>query len=252
MPKKPSKPVAIVTAAGKGLGAACARELAARGYRLVLQSPSGGATRLAKTLRGVGLKGSVSDPKHLKDVVTAAMDHYGRIDAVLNNTGHVAGGGLSSRGPAYDPKARGKLLELDDQEWQNSLDMIMLNVVRMSRLVTPIMRRQKGGTILNMSSFAGKEPSPAYPLGACMRMALAGFTKLYSDRYGRDGIRMNNILPGFIENWPMSADLKKTVPMGRSGTLAEVAKTAAFLLSSDSGYITGQNIVIDGGLTRSP
>ena len=248
MPKQNKKPVAIVTAAGKGLGAACARELAARGYRLVLQSPSGGAVRLAKTLRGVGLKGSVSDPKHLKQVVEAAMDHYGRVDAVLNNTGHIAGGGISSRGPAYDPK----LLELGDQDWQHGLDMIILNVVRMSRLVTPIMRRQKGGTILNMSSFAGKEPSPAYPLGACLRMALAGFTKLYSDRYGRDGIRMNNILPGFIENWPMSAELKKTVPMARPGSMAEVAKTAAFLLSADSGYITGQNIVVDGGLTRSP
>jgi NAD(P)-dependent dehydrogenase (short-subunit alcohol dehydrogenase family) len=83
-------------------------------------------------------------------------------------------------------------------------------------------------------------------------MALAGFTKLYSDRYGRDGIRMNNILPGFIENWPMSAELKKTVPMARPGSMAEVAKTAAFLLSADSGYVTGQNIVVDGGLTRSP
>lgn len=251
MPKQ-NKPVAIVTAAGKGLGAACARELAARGYRLVLQSPSAGATRLARTLRGVGLRGSVSDPKHLKDVVEAAMDHYGRIDAVLNNTGHIAGGGIPSRGPAYDPKAKGKLLELGDQDWQHGLDMIVLNVVRMSRLVTPIMRRQKGGAILNMSSFAGKEPSAAYPLGACLRMALAGFTKLYSDRYGRDNIRMNNILPGFIENWPMSAELKKTVPMARPGTMAEVAKTAAFLLSGDAGYITGQNIVVDGGLTRGP
>ncbi|MFO0995122.1 MAG: SDR family oxidoreductase [Alphaproteobacteria bacterium] len=250
MPSK--KPVAIITAAGHGLGAACARELAARGYKLVLQSPSGAAVRLAKTLRGVGLRGSVGDPKHLKEIVTAALDHYGRIDAVLNNTGHIAGGGIASRGPAYDPSVKGRLLDLSDGDWQTGLDMIILNVVRMSRLVTPIMRRQKGGAILNMSSFAAKEPSAAYPLGACLRMALAGFTKLYADRYARDNIRMNAILPGFIENWPMKPALRRTVPMGRPGTLKEVAKTAAFLLSEDSGYITGQNVVIDGGLTRGP
>ena len=244
------KPVAIVTAAGHGLGAACARELAARGYKVVLQSPSGAAVRLAKTLRGVGLKGSVGDPKHLKEIVTAALDHYGRIDAVLNNTGHVPGGGVASRGPVYDPKVKGRLLELSDDDWQTGLNMILMNVVRMSRLVTPVMRRQKGGVILNMSSFAQKEPAAPYPLGACLRMALAGFTKLYSDRYARDNIRMNNILPGFIENWPMNATLKRMVPMGRPGTLGEVAKTAAFLLSKDSGYMTGQSIVIDGGMTR--
>lgn len=247
---KSKSPVAIVTAASQGLGAACAKELRARGYKLVLQSSSGRATALAKKLGGIGLKGSVADPRHLKDVVEAAMDKYGRIDAVLNNTGHVAGGGIPSQGPGYNPGRKGRLLELSDAEWANGLDMIILNVVRMSRLVTPIMRKQGGGAILNMSSFAGREPSPAYPLGACLRMALAGFAKLYADRYARDNIRMNNILPGFIENWPMAAELRRQVPMGRSGTMAEVAKTAAFLLAADSGYITGQNILVDGGLNR--
>ena len=247
---KSKKPVAIVTAASRGLGAACAKELHARGYKLVLQGSSTGASTLAKRLGGVGLKGSVGDARHLKDLVEAAMDSYGRIDAVFNNTGHIAGGGMPSQGPGYNARARGKLLELSDGEWVTGLDMIILNVVRMSRLVTPILRRQGGGAILNMSSFAGKEPSPAYPLGACLRMALAGFAKLYADRYARDNIRMNNILPGFIENWPMNNELKRQVPMARPGTLAEVAKTAAFLLSSDSGYITGQNILVDGGLNR--
>jgi NAD(P)-dependent dehydrogenase (short-subunit alcohol dehydrogenase family) len=248
MPSK--QPVAIVTAASQGLGAACAKELAARGYRLVLQSSSGKAAGVAKRLGGIALKGSVSDPKHIKEVVTAAMDKYGRIDTVLNNTGHIAGGGVPSQGPGYNPKTKGRLLELSDQDWSHGLDMIILNVVRMSRLVTPIMRKQGGGAILNMSSFAGKEPSPAYPLGACLRMALAGFAKLYADRYARDNIRMNNILPGFIENWPMAPSLRQQVPMARPGTLAEVAKTAAFLLSSDAGYITGQNVLVDGGLNR--
>jgi NAD(P)-dependent dehydrogenase (short-subunit alcohol dehydrogenase family) len=247
---KSKSPVAIVTAASRGLGAACAKELRARGYKLVLQGTSTGAATLAKKLGGIGLRGSVADPRHLKDVVEAAMDSYGRIDAFMNNTGHVAGGGLPSQGPVYDSRKKGRLLELSDAEWSNGLDMIILNVVRMSRLVTPIMRKQGGGAILNMSSFAGREPSPAYPLGACMRMALAGFAKLYADRYARDNIRMNNILPGFIENWPMAAELRKQVPMGRSGTMDEVAKTAAFLLSADAGYITGQNIVVDGGLNR--
>jgi NAD(P)-dependent dehydrogenase (short-subunit alcohol dehydrogenase family) len=251
MPRKPpAAPVAIVTAAGKGLGAAVAKELAARGYRLVLQSPSGAAVKLAKRLGGVGLAGSVADPTHLQAVVEAAMDAYGRIDAVFNNTGHVAGGGIAARGPVFAPSLNGKLLELEDSDWMHGLDMILLNVVRMARFVTPIMRKQRGGAILNMSSFAAKEPSAAYPLGACLRMALSGFTKLYADRYAADGIRMNCIMPGFIDNWPMSPEARNSVPFGRPGTIAEVAKTAAFLLSADAGYITGQGVLVDGGLNR--
>ncbi len=244
-----AKPVAIVTAAGQGLGAACARELAARGYELVLMSPSGAASDLARELGGIGLEGSVTEPRDLAATVAAALEAHGRIDAVVNNTGHVAGSS-SAAGPAYDAHSAGQLLDLSDDDWHAGLDMIVLNVVRMARLVTETMERQGGGAIVNMSSFAGKEPSAAFPLGAAMRMALAGFMKLYSDRYAPAGIRMNNVLPGFIENWPMAEELRRTIPMARPGSLDEVAKTIAFLLSDDAGYITGQSLLIDGGLTR--
>lgn len=243
------KPVAIVTAAGQGLGAACARELAARGYDLVLMSPSGASVELAEELGGIGLKGSVTETRDLEAMVEAALDRHGRIDAVLNNTGHVAGSS-DAAGPAYDADATGHLLDLGDDDWHAALDMIVLNVVRMARLVTPVMERQGHGAIVNMSSFAGKEPSAAFPLGAAMRMALAGFMKLYADRYAPAGIRMNAVLPGFIENWPMAEPLRRAIPMARPGTMDEVAHTVAFLLSDEAGYITGQSLLIDGGLNR--
>jgi NAD(P)-dependent dehydrogenase (short-subunit alcohol dehydrogenase family) len=113
------------------------------------------------------------------------------------------------------------------------------------------MVRQGGGAIVNISTFSAFEPSPAFPLSSSLRAALAGFTKLYSDRYAAQGIRMNNILPGYIENFEIDEETRHSIPMQRHGSLAEIAKTAAFLLSEDSGYITGQNIRIDGGLTRS-
>jgi NAD(P)-dependent dehydrogenase (short-subunit alcohol dehydrogenase family) len=228
--------VALVTAAGSGMGAACARELAQRGYRVALMSPSGKAGELAEELGGFGLAGSVTEVGDLESLVGGALDRYGRVDGIINSTGH---------------PPSGDILDLTDDEWHEALDLVLLNVVRIARLVTPAMVRQGGGAIVNISTFSTFEPSPAFPLSSSLRAALAGFTKLYSDRYAAEGIRMNNILPGYMENFEIDEETLHSIPMQRQGSLTEIAKTAAFLLSNDSSYITGQNIRVDGGITRS-
>jgi NAD(P)-dependent dehydrogenase (short-subunit alcohol dehydrogenase family) len=232
----PDVKAAIVTAAGRGMGRAIAEELAARGYALALMSPSGAAETYAREIGAIGVTGSVTVPADLDRLVAAMMDAHGRIDAVVNCTGHA-------------PK--GELLELTDADWTVGMDILLMNVVRMARLVTPVMETQGGGAIVNISTYATFEPDPAFPISGSLRAALAVFTKLYADRYAGANIRMNNILPGFIDSYPETAELRARIPMGRYGTVGEIAKTAAFLLSDDAGYITGQNLRVDGGITRS-
>jgi NAD(P)-dependent dehydrogenase (short-subunit alcohol dehydrogenase family) len=229
-------PVAILTGAGKGMGGACARELAARGWHVALLSPSGNAESLAKELGGLGVTGSVTDPADLARLVDGAMDKWGRIDGAVLSTGH-------------PPK--GDLLALSDADWATGLDLIILNVVRLCRLITPIMEKQGGGSIVNISTFAAFEPDPVFLISCTLRAGLASFAKLYADRYAAQNIRMNNLLPGFIDSLPEKDVFKARIPMKRYGKVAEIAKTAAFLLSEDAGYITGQNIRVDGGITRS-
>ena len=227
---------AIITAAGKGIGAEIAKELAANGYQLALMSPSGSAEELANSLGGLGVKGSVTEVADIEKLVSLTMDRFGRIDAVVNHTGH-------------PPK--GPLLEIPDADWHIGLDMLLLNVVRMMRLVTPIMLKQGSGAIVNILTYPIFEPDATFPVSGVIRAGLANFTKMYSDQYAAQGIRMNNVLPGFIDSLPEMEERRNRVPMGRYGTVEEIAKTVRFLLSSDAGYITGQNIRVDGGITRS-
>ncbi|HMZ07565.1 MAG TPA: SDR family oxidoreductase [Anaerolineales bacterium] len=227
---------AIVTAAGKGMGAAIAKELAANNYNLALMSPSGGAEELANSLGMIGLTGSVTEPGDLQKLVDMTMQKYGRIDAVVNHTGH-------------PPK--GPLLDIPDADWHKGMDVLLLNVVRMARLVTPIMLEQGGGVFVNISTYAVFEPEALFPVSGALRAALAAFTKVYSDQYSAKGIRMNNVLPGFVNSLAETEERRNRIPMGRYGTVEEIAKTVRFLLSADAGYITGQNIRVDGGITRS-
>lgn len=231
-----SEKVAIITAAGKGIGAAIARELAASDYQVSLLSSSGGALTLAQELGGIGMTGSVTAPEDLTRLVESTLARYGRIDAVVNNTGH-------------PPK--GELLNISDADWHFGLDLLVLNVVRMARLVTPVFLGQRGGATVNISTFAAFEPEAGFPVSSSLRSALAGFVKLYADRYAADGIRMNNVLPGYMDNYPESAANLAKIPMKRYAQVEEVAKTVRFLLSDDAGYITGQNIRVDGGITHS-
>lgn len=244
------RPSVVVTAAGSGIGAACARELALRHYDVTLMSRSEAALDLATELGGFGLRGSVTEPGDLERLVELALTSYGRIDGVVVNTGH-APWMVDPSGRRFDPGAEGHLLDIPDEDWHGALDLYFLHVVRMARLVTPILEREGGGSIVNISAFPAAEPAWATPMSSMIRPSLAAFRKLYADRYARVGIRMNDVLPGFLDNWEWSDDLKRSIPMGRPGTPEEIARVVAFLLSDDAAYITGQGLLADGGFNRS-
>ncbi|MCC6466775.1 MAG: SDR family oxidoreductase [Alphaproteobacteria bacterium] len=244
------KKTVIVTAAGRGIGAACARMLAGKGWVPVLSSPSTSCETLAKELGGWAVRGSVTAPGDLEALVRLALDKTGRIDGVVANTGHGPGGMKNATGPIMGPDAQGRLLDIEDGDWHAGLDMYLLYLVRLLRLVTPVMERQGGGSIVAISSVNALEPRPRYPM-SIIRMAMHGFTKLYADRYGRAGIRINNVLPGFVDNLQVPEEAIQLIPLKRPVKTQEIAATVAFLLSPEASGITAQNMLVDGGFTRA-
>jgi len=218
------------------MGAAAARKLAGNGFEVAVLSSSGKGEALGKSLGGIGVTGSNQSNEDLARLIDLTMARWGRIDVLVNGAGH---------GP------KSPLLELTDAQWVSGMDIYLMNVVRAVRLVTPVMEKQKGGAIINISSAWAVEPSAMFPVSGVFRAGLAAFTKLYADQYGASNVRMNNVLPGWIDSLPAKEERRQSVPLQRYGTSEEVAATIAFLASDDGAYITGQNIRIDGGLMRS-
>lgn len=228
--------VALVTAGGSGMGADAARRLAADGFRMAILSSSGKGEALAEELGGFGVTGSNQSNDDLQRLVDQAMERWGRVDVLVNSAGH---------GP------KGPILDITDEEWHTGLDVYLLNVIRPTRLVTPIMERQGGGVIINISTFAVFEPDPLFPTSGVFRAGLASFTKLFADKYAGANIRMNNVLPGFIDSLPEKEERRERIPMERYGAAREISDVIAFLASDGASYMTGQNLRVDGGLTRS-
>ncbi len=228
--------VAIITAGGSGMGAGSARKLAEDGHHVAILSSSGKGEALANELGGVGVTGSNQSNDDIKRLVDLTMEKWGRVDVLVNSAGH---------GP------RGPVVELSDEDWHTGMDVYFLSAVRPIRLVTPIMQAQKSGSIVNISTFAAFEPDPVFPTSGVFRAGLAAFAKLYADNYAADNIRMNNVLPGFIDSLPEKEEFRVRIPMQRYGRTEEIAAVVAMLASEGGGYITGQNIRVDGDITRS-
>ena len=231
-----SERVAVVIGGGSGMGAAAARRLAADGFRIAILSSSGKGEALGTELGGIGVTGSNQSSDDLSRLVQVVLDRWGRIDVLVNSAGH---------GP------KGPVLELTDEQWHAGVEVYLLNVIRAARLVTPTMVKQKDGAIVNISSAWALEPSPMFPTSAVFRAGLAAFTKLFADEYAANNVRMNNVLPGWIDSLPAKEERRVSVPMQRYGSSDEVAATISFLASEGAAYITGQSLRVDGGLMRS-
>ena len=228
--------VAILIAAGSGMGADAAKELAKIGYKVAIFSSSVKAKKLAKKLKGIGYIGSNLNKADLEEFINITVNKWGRIDVLVNSAGH---------GP------KGEILKIKDDEWILGMETYFLNVVRAIRLVTPIMKKQKNGSIINISTYAIFEPEKSFPTSSVMRAGLSSFTKIYSDEYAKYNIRINNILPGFINSLKPKNKFIKRVPLNRPGKVKEISAVIKLLASKDGSYITGQNIRVDGGITRS-
>jgi len=227
--------VCVIVGGGKGMGAAVAREMNKRRYKLAVMSPSENCEKLANELDGIAVRGKAENAADTQALFDATMEKYGRIDSLLIHVG----------GP---PK--GDLLDIADEDWIKANEMVLLPVIRMSKLVTPIMKDQGGGSIVNITTFSAFEPSLTFPTSSVYRVGVSSFTKLYSDRYGSNNIRMNCLLPGFTDSLDLPQKFADMSTFKRLASAEEQAKAAAFLLSDDSTYITGQSIRSDGGVTR--
>tara|TARA_B100000575_G_C23137364_1_gene661058 strand:- start:794 stop:1492 length:699 start_codon:yes stop_codon:yes gene_type:complete len=230
------KKIAVLIAAGSGMGADAAKSLANAGYKIGIMSSSGKGEKLANKLNGIGFTGSNLNTTEIKEFINLVLNKWGRVDVLINSAGH---------GP------KGKILEITDKEWYLGMETYFLNVVRASRLITPIMKKQKKGSIINISTYAVFEPEKSFPTSGIMRASLSAFTKIYADEHAKFNIRMNNVLPGFIDSLKPKKEFLKRIPLKRLGKVKEISAVIKLLASEDGAYITGQNIRVDGGITRS-
>jgi NAD(P)-dependent dehydrogenase (short-subunit alcohol dehydrogenase family) len=191
---------------------------------------------LAIQLGALAVRGSVTETADLQRLVAATVEAYGHIDAVVYNTGHAA---------------KGELLGITDEEWHQGLDLLLLGAVRLARMATPIMLKQQAGAFVNISTFAAAEPGLEFPVSAVLRSGLGNFAKLYSQQFAASGIRMNNVLPGWVETYPVAAEIVAAIPARRVARVEEIARVVAFLVSADAAYITGESLLVDGGFVRS-
>jgi 3-oxoacyl-[acyl-carrier protein] reductase len=254
--------VALVNAASRGLGRGIAEALAAEGVRLVISSRNQGAIdrtageiAAAHQTEVVAVAADVALPGTAERLVSVAVESFGGLDILVNNSGGPPGG---------------RFADFDDAAWQSAFDLLLLNVVRMVRAALPHLRASGAGRIINVASSSVKEPIPGLILSNSLRAGVAGLAKTLADELAPDQITVNTVLPGriltdrlrgpFIEPARRAgidvdelarAEVAKEIPLGRVGEPSDLASLVAYLCSAPAAYLTGLVLTVDGGRMRS-
>lgn len=242
--------VALVMGASKGIGRACAESLAREGVRVAIASRSreridATAQELSNAASGEvrGFVADATDPDALPALVREVEESLGPIDVLVTNTG----------GPPV-----GEALGFDREAWEAAYRALVLAPLALIRAVAPGMRERRWGRIVNITSATTREPAPAFILSNSHRLAAVGMFKTLAAELGRDGILFNSVAPGFIATdriaqlrgvplEELSEVEAPDVPLGRLGRPEEMGDVVAFLCSERASYVTGQNLLVDGG-----
>jgi 3-oxoacyl-[acyl-carrier protein] reductase len=247
---------AIVGGASSGMGLAIARALAAEGSDVTLfarreENLAAEAKRIEADFPGAGalpVAGDSTDRDALDGVVSAAVERFGRLDIVVNNTGGPPAGDFGDFG---------------DDDWQNAYELTFLSAIRLTRAALPALRDSGRGRVVNLTSSTVKELADGLLLSNATRPSVTGWAKHLSREEGPNGITVNCVAPGYIDtdrlkylyslgDDPEAArrDDAAAIPAGRFGRPEEIGATVAFLCSRHADYISGVTVLVDGGLAR--
>ena len=239
--------IAMVTGASRGIGAAIAKRLASEGAKVAINYNSSKEQALQvlsavqEVSEGMLVQGDVSVQANAEKVLSEVIENWGKIDILVNNAGI----------------NRDKLLmRMDASDWDDVMNVNLRGTFLCTKLVLPYLIKQRQGNIVNVSSVVGLSGNPGQVNYAASKAGLVGFTKALAREVASRNITVNALAPGFITSGGMvdelSSDAKETIlkkiPMGRFGTVDEVAECCLFLCSDQSSYITGQVITMDGGM----